>query len=127
MFEKIEKLLDAGFTKDEILKMLPKEPEPAKDPEPEKPKPKQKTEEPAKNEKQDKPEPKPEEKKPEPEPFNTQPFTDAIKSMEEAMQAMNARMQKLALQMYEGPEDKKESVQDIIIKVIDPEGIKKGE
>ena len=123
MFEKIEKLLDAGFTKDEIMKMLPKEPEPVKDPEPEKPEPKQKTEEPAKNEKQE----KPEEKQPDPEPFNTQPFTDAIKSMEEAMQAMNARMQKLALQMYEGPEDKKESVQDIIIKVIDPAGIKKGE
>ena len=125
MFEKIEKLLDAGFTKDEIMKMLPKEPGPAKDPEPEKnePEPKQKTEEPAKNEKQE----KPEENKPDPEPFNTQPFTDAIKSMEDAMQAMNAKMQRLALSMYEGPENKKESVQDLIIKVIDPAGIKKGE
>ena len=125
MFEKIEKLLDAGFTKDEIRKMLPTDPETAKDPEPEpeKKEPEHKPAEPTKNEKQD----NPEEKKPEPEPFNTQPFTDAIKSMEEAMQAMNARMQKLALQMYEGPEDKKESVQDIIIKVIDPAGIKKGE
>lgn len=122
MFEQINKLLDAGFTKDEILKMLPKEPEPEKKEEP-KPEPEQKPAESAKNEKQE----KPEEKKPEPEPFNTQPFTDAIKSMEEAMQAMNARMQKLALQMYEGPEDKKESLQDIIIKVIDPAGIKKGE
>ena len=122
MFEKIEKLLDAGFTKDEIMKMLPKDPDPKEEPKPE-PETKQKTEEPAKNEKQE----KPEEKKPEPEPFNTQPFTDAIKSMEEAMQAMNARMQKLALQMYEGPEDKKESVQDIILKVIEPAGIKKGE
>ncbi len=120
MFEKIEKLLDAGFTKDEIMKMLPQDepaPEPEKKPEPE---PEQKPEEPAKNEKHDIPEEK------EPEPFNTQPFTDAIRSMEEAMQAMNAKMQKLALSMYDGPENKKTSVQDIIIKVIDPAG-KKGE
>lgn len=117
MFEKIEKLLDAGFTKDEIMKMLPKDPEPAKDPEPEKPEPKQKTEEPAKNEKQE----KPEEKKPEPEPFNTQPFTDAIKSMEDAMQAMNARMQKLALSMYERPEGKEKTVESIIAKIVDPD------
>lgn len=123
MFNEIMKLIDAGFTKDEIMKMLPKDPEPAKDPEPEKPEPKQKTDEPVKNEKQE----KLEEKKPEPEPFNTQPFTDAIKSMEEAMQAMNARMQKLALQMYEGPEDKKESAQDVILRIIEPAGIKKGE
>lgn len=126
MFEKIEKLLDAGFTKDEIMKMLPKDQDPKEEQKPEpkpEPEPKQKTDEPVKNEKQE----KPEEKKPEPEPFNTQPFTDAIKSMEEAMQAMNARMQKLALQMYEGPEDKKESVQDLILKVIEPAGIKKGE
>lgn len=118
MFEKIEKLLDAGFTKDEIMKMLPQD-EPA--PEPEQKEPEQKPEEPAKNEKQETPEEK------EPEPFNTQPFTDAIRSMEEAMQAMNAKMQKLALSMYDGPENKKTSVQDIIIKVIDPAGVKKGE
>lgn len=124
MFEKIEKLLDAGFTKDEIMKMLPKEPEPAKDPEPEKKEPEQKPEEPAKNEKQE----KQEEKKPEPEPFNTQPFTDAIKSMEDAMQAMNAKMQRLALSMYDGPEPKKNTVPDILIKVIDPVNVnKKGE
>lgn len=122
MFEKIEKLLDAGFTKDEIMKMLPQEPEPEQKPD-QKAEPKdpdQKQEEPAKNEKQEKQEEK------EPEPFNTQPFTDAIRSMEEAMQAMNAKMQKLALSMYDGPENKKASVQDIIIKVIDPAG-KKGE
>lgn len=118
MFEKIEKLLDAGFTKDEIMKMLPQD---APAPEPEQKEPEQKPEEPAKNEKQEKPEEK------EPEPFNTQPFTDAIRSMEEAMQAMNAKMQKLALSMYDGPEVKKSSVQDIIIKVIDPAGVKKGE
>ena len=119
MFEKIEKLLDAGFTKDEIMKMLPQEtpaPEPEKKPEPE-----QKPEEPAKNENQEKPEEK------ETEPFNTQPFTDAIRSMEEAMQAMNAKMQKLALSMFDGPEPKKTTTQDIIIKVIDPAGVKKGE
>ena len=119
MFEKIEKLLDAGFTKDEIMKMLPQEtpaPEPEKKPEPE-----QKPEEPAKNENQEKPEEK------EAEPFNTQPFTDAIRSMEEAMQAMNAKMQKLALSMFDGPEPKKTTTQDIIIKVIDPAGVKKGE
>lgn len=118
MFEKIEKLLDAGFTKDEIMKLIPQDapaPEPEKKPEPKpEPKPEEKD-----------PEPKPEEK--EPEPFNTQPFTDAIRSMEEAMQAMNAKMQKLALSMYDGPEPKKNSVQDIIIKVIDPAGVQKGE
>lgn len=124
MFEDVKLLLEAGFTKDEIMKMLPKD-EPAKDPEP-KQEPKPKDPEPKPKE-EAKPEPKTEEKKPEPEPFNTQPFTDAIKSMEEAMQAMNAKMQKLALQMYEGPEDKKESVQDLILKVIEPAGIKKGE
>lgn len=120
MFEKIEKLLDAGFTKGEIMKMLPQDPEPAKDPDPEPmPEPK-KQEEPAND-----PE-KPEEK--EPEPFNTQPFTDAIKSMEDAMQAMNAKMQKLALSMYDGPEPKKNTVPDILIKVIDPGNVnKKGE
>lgn len=115
MFEDIKKLLDAGFTKDEIMKMLPKD-EPAPEPKPEpktEPKPEEKD-----------PEPTPEEK--EQEPFNTQPFTDAIRSMEEAMQAMNAKMQKLALSMYDGPENKKTSVQDIIIKVIDPAGVKKG-
>lgn len=124
MFEKIEKLLDAGFTKDEIMKMLPKDepaPEQKPDQKAEPKEPDQKQEEPAKNEKQDKQEEK------EPEPFNTQPFTDAIRSMEEAMQAMNAKMQKLALSMYDGPENKKTSVQDIIIKVIDPSGVKKGE
>ena len=122
MFEDVKLLLEAGFTKDEIMKMLPKdEPEtkPAPKPEP-KPEPEQKPEEPAKDEKQ-------EEEKQNPEPFNTQPYTDGLKKMEEAMQAMNARMQKMALQMYEGPEDKKESVQDMILKVIEPAGIKKGE
>lgn len=121
MFEKIEKLLDAGFTKDEILKMLPQDapaPEPKKEPE-------QKQEDPAKNENQEKPEEKPEEK--DPEPFNTQPFTDAIRSMEEAMNAMNAKMQKLALSMFDGPEPKKTTTQDILIKIVDPAGVKKGE
>lgn len=117
MFEKIEKLLDAGFTKDEIMKMLPQDapaPEHEKKPEPKpEPKPEEKD-----------PEPKPEEK--DPEPFNTKPFTDAINSMEEAMQALNAKMQKLALSMFDGQEPKKTSTQDIIIKVIDPAG-KKGE
>lgn len=122
MFEKIEKLLDAGFTKDEILKMLPQD-EPA--PEPEKKAPEQKKEEPAKNENQEKSEEKPEEK--DPEPFNTQPFTDAIRSMEEAMNAMNAKMQKLALSMFDGPEPKKDTIPDILIKVIDPGNVKKGE
>jgi len=118
MFEKIEKLLDAGFTKDEILRMLPQDaPETKSEEKPEEkqePKP------------EDKPEEKPEEK--EPEPFNTQPFTDAIRSMEDAMNAMNAKMQKLALSMFDGPEPKKNAVPDILIKVIDPGNAnKKGE
>jgi len=126
MFEKIEKLLDAGFTKDEIMKMLPRDPEPKETPKPE-PEKKEPAPEPKKQE-EPKPEPeKPEEKEKEPEPFNTQPFTDAIKSMEDAMNAMNARMQKLALSMYDGPEPKKNAVPDILIKVIDPGNVKKGE
>lgn len=117
MFEKIEKLLDAGFTKDEIMKMLPKEPEPAKDQEPEKPEPKQKTEEPAKNEKQE----KPEEKKPEPEPFDTQPFTKALDDMSASLNALNVKLQKMALSMYEQPEGKEKTVESIIAKIVDPD------
>ena len=119
MFEKIEKLLDAGFTKDEIMKMLPKEPGPAKDPEPEKnePEPKQKTEEPAKNEKQE----KPEEKKPDPEPFDTQPFTKALDDMSASLNALNVKLQKMALSMYEQPEGKEKTVESIIARIVDPD------
>ena len=117
MFEKIEKLLDAGFTKDEIMKMLPKEPEPAKDPEPEKKEPEHKPEEPAKNEKQE----KPEEKKPDPEPFDTQPFTKALDDMSASLNALNVKLQKMALSMYEQPEVKEKTVESIIAKIVDPD------
>lgn len=117
MFEKIEKLLDAGFTKDEIMKMLPKDPEPAKDPEPEKKEPEQKPAEPAKNEKQE----KPEEKKPEPEPFDTQPFTKALDDMSASLNALNVKLQKMALSMYEQPEGKEKTVESIIARIVDPD------
>ena len=117
MFEKIEKLLDAGFTKDEIMKMLPKDPEPAKDPEPEKkepaPEPKPKEE--------PKPEPKTEEKKPEPEPFDTQPFTKALDDMSASLNALNVKLQKMALSMYEQPEGKEKTVESIIARIVDPD------
>lgn len=120
MFEKIEKLLDAGFTKDEIMKMLPKDPDPKEEQKPEpkpEPEPKQKTDEPAKNEKQE----KPEEKKPEPEPFNTQPFTKALDDMSASMNALNVKLQKMALSMYEQPEVKEKTVESIIAKIVDPD------
>ena len=117
MFEKIEKLLDAGFTKDEILKMLPKEPEPAKDPEPEKKEP---TPEPKPKE-EPKPEPKTEEKKPEPEPFDTQPFTKALDDMSASLNALNVKLQKMALSMYEQPEGKEKTVESIIARIVDPD------
>ncbi len=116
MFEKIEKLLDAGFTKDEIMKLLPQEtqeqkPESAKDPDPE-PKP----EEPAKPESQD----KPEEKK-EPEPFDTQPFSKALDDMSASLNALNVKLQKMALSMYEQPEGKEKTVESIIARIVDPD------
>ena len=117
MFEKIEKLLDAGFTKDEIMKMLPKDPEPAKDPEPEKKEP---TPEPKPKE-EPKPEPKTEEKKPEPEPFDTQPFTKALDDMSASLNALNVKLQKMALSMYEQPEGKEKTVESIIARIVDPD------
>ena len=120
MFEKIEKLLDAGFTKDEIMKLLPKDPDPKEEQKPEpKPEqePKQKTDEPAKNEKQE----KPEEKKPDPEPFDTQPYTKALDDMSASLNALNVKLQKMALSMYAQPEGKEKTVESIIAKIVDPD------
>ena len=108
--DQIIKLVDAGYTKEEIQQMMQPSPEPAKKEEPA-PEP-----EPAKKE-----EPAPE-KKPEPEPFDTQPFNAAIDEMTKAMNAMNVKLQKMALSMYEAPGQPERTVSDIIAKIIDPKG-----
>lgn len=115
MFEDVKLLLEAGFTKDEIMKMLPKDPEPKEEPKPEpKPEPEKKKEEPENNE-------KPEEKKPEPEPFDTQPFTKALDDMSASLNALNVKLQKMALSMYEQPEGKEKTVESIIARIVDPD------
>lgn len=111
MLNTIIKLIDAGYTKDEIRQMM--NAEEAK----EKPAPEEKKEEPA-------PEPKKKEPAPEvkrdPEPFDTQPFTKAIDEMSKAMDAMNVKLQRMALDMYERPGEPAKTVESIIAKIVDP-------
>lgn len=106
--DQIIKLVDAGYTKEEIQQMMQPAPEPAKkeDPAPE-------------PEKKEDPAPEPEKK---PEPFDTQPFNAAIDEMTKAMNAMNVKLQKMALSMYEAPGQPERTVSDIIAKIIDPKG-----
>lgn len=122
MFEDVKLLLEAGFTKDEIMKMLPKDepetkpaPKPEPKPEPEQ-KPKQKPEEPARPE-------NPEEKKPEAEaePFDAKPFNKALDDMSASLNALNVKLQRMALSMYEQPEGKEKTVESIIARIVDPE------
>lgn len=108
MLNTIIKLIDAGYTKDEIRQMM------NADEMKEKPAPEPKKEEPA-------PEPAPEQKR-DPEPFDTEPFTKAVNEMSKAMDAMNIKLQKMALSMYEAPQPKETTVNDIIAKIIDPKG-----
>ena len=112
--DQIFKLLDAGYTKEEIQQLSQQAAEPAK----KEPVPEEKPE--AEPEKKPEPEKKaePEEK---PEPFDTQPFNAAIDEMTKAMNAMNVKLQKLALSMYEAPVETKK-VESIIAKIVDPRG-----
>ena len=102
--DQIFKLIDAGYTKEEIQQLTQPAPEPEKkeDPAPE----------PEKN-------PEPEKK---PEPFDTQPFNAAIDEMTKAMNAMNVKLQRMALSMYEAPGQPEKTVESIIAKIIDPNG-----
>lgn len=112
MLNTIIKLLDAGYTKEEIQQMIAPEKAPA---------PEQKTEEkpaPApENKAEEKPVP---EEKPAAEPFDTQPFTKAIDEMSKAMDAMNIKLQRMALDMYERPGEPVKTVESIIAKIVDP-------
>lgn len=106
--DQIFKLLDAGYTKEEIQQLSQPAPEPEKkeDPAPEQaPEPEKKAE--------------PEKK---PEPFDTQPFNAAIDEMTKAMNAMNVKLQKMALSMYEAPGKPEKTVESIIAKIVDPRG-----
>lgn len=111
MLNQIIKLLDAGYTKDEIRQMMN-----AGDME-EKPSPEEKKEEPAPEPKKEEPAP---EQKRDPEPFDTQPFTKAIDEMSKAMDAMNLKLQRMALDMYERPGEPVKTVESIIAKIVDP-------
>ena len=114
--DQIFKLIDAGYTKEEIqqLGQLEPEPEPKKQPEPE---PKKQPELEPEPKKQPEPEPKKQ-----PEPFDTQPFNKAIDEMTKAMNAMNVKLQKMALSVYEAPGQPEKTVESIIAKIIDPQG-----
>lgn len=61
------------------------------------------------------------EEKPAAEPFDTQPFTRAIDEMSKAMDAMNIKLQKMALSMYEQPAEKEKTVESIIARIVDPD------
>ncbi len=107
MLNTIIKLLDAGYTKDEIQQMISpgeeKQEQPAPEPEPEPEK---------------KPEPEPEKK---PEPYDTQPFNRALDDLSKSLNAMNVKLQKMALDMYERPKDSdNKTVENIIAKIVDP-------
>ena len=111
MLNTIIKLIDAGYTKDEIRQMMnagDMKEEPAPEPKKEEPAPEPKKEEPAPEVKRD------------PEPFDTQPFTKAIDEMSKAMDAMNIKLQRMALDMYERPGDPVKTVESIIAKIVDP-------
>lgn len=111
MLNQIIKLIDAGYTKDEIRQLMN-----AGDMDEKKPAPEEKKEEPA-------PEPEKEkvpEQKKDPEPFDTQPFTSAIDEMSKAMDAMNIKLQRMALDMYERPGEPVKTVESIIAKIVDP-------
>lgn len=86
--EQILKLLDAGFTADEIRAMLPKaDPEPADDPAPEK-KPEPEKDAPA-------PAPVPEEK-PAPEKKEQDPYKETFDAIEKQIAEITANVNKIA-------------------------------
>lgn len=108
MLNQIIKLLDAGYTKEEIQQIIASEKAPAPEEKKEEPAPEPKKEEPAPEQKKD------------PEPFDTQPFTKAIDEMSKAMDAMNIKLQRMALDMYERPGEPVKTVESIIAKIVDP-------
>ena len=95
--EQIIKLLDAGYTKEDIEKMN----QPAADPAPE---PEEKQPEPVQPEQV-----KPEEKKPESEPVNNEMLQE-LRDLKKAVFAMNI--------MNSSQPDKQESVDDILAKAL---------
>ena len=110
MLNTIIKLLDAGYTKDEIQQMISsgeeKQEQPAPEPEPKK---------------EAAADPAPEADKKESEPFDTQPFNKALDDLSKSLNAMNVKLQKMALDMYERPKDSdKKTVESIIAKIVDP-------
>lgn len=98
--EQIIKLIDAGYTKEDIEKMN----QPAADPEPLKEKPEQAQPEPAPA-----PEAKPEEKKTESEPVNNQMLKE-LQDLKKAVYAMNI--------MNSSQPGQPESVDDILAKAL---------
>ena len=100
--EQIIKLIDAGYTKEDIEKMnQPAAEEKKTDPE----KPEEKKTDPAKTD----PAKKPEEKKPESEPVNAQMLKE-LQDLKKAVFAMNI--------MQSSQPDKKDSVDDILAKAL---------
>ena len=120
--EKIFKLIDAGFTKAEIMQLVEsntyggQKPEP--DPEPEKPDPDP-----------EKPDPEPE--KPDPEPEKPDPFKNLEKfgsSLDNFLEQMNATLKKIQAANAgsdEQPDIHQESPEDIFASIVIPKS-KKG-
>lgn len=106
--DQIFKLIDAGYTKEDIQQMTAAKPAPEEKPA-EAPAPEDKPAEPAKEEKPA-------------EPFDTEPFTKALDEMSAAMNQLNVKLQKMALSMYEAPGQPEKTVSEIIAKIIDPKG-----
>jgi hypothetical protein len=100
--EQIIKLIDAGYTKEDIEKMNHPAADPAPAPEAKQPEQKQPEPVPA-------PEPKPEEKKPESEPVNAQMLKE-LQDLKKAVFAMNI--------MQSSQPDKTDSVDDILAKAL---------
>ena len=106
--DQIFKLIDAGYTQEDIQQLTQPAPEPEKKEDPAPEQAQEQAQEP--------------EKKPEEEPFDTQPFTRAIDEMSKAMDAMNVKLQRMALSMYEAPGRPDKTVESIIAKIVDPKG-----
>ena len=97
-YEEIIKLLDAGYTREEIIEMG-KEPK----------------------------EPKPEETKPEETKPEDSDITDFVKEMREAFAEMKKEFTALNIMASRQPEIEEKSSEDIIANIINPTRKKKGE
>ena len=107
-YTEIIKLLDAGYTREEILAMKD-EPKP-EEPKPKEPKPK---------------EPKPEEPKPEEPKPEENGMLDLVKEMRDAFSEMRKEFTALNIMSSRQPEEK--TPEDIIANIINPTRKKKGE